>query len=79
MQKQTVVSHSSTEANVTSLDAGLRMEELPALTLWNLVIDVLEPLLILSQEETLCIHESNVMQRKTNRTLNRRWSNLLAT
>ena len=37
----------------------------PALTLWNLVIDVLEPRLILSQEETPCIHERNVMQRKT--------------
>ena len=79
MQQQIVVSHNSTEADVTSLDAGLRMEGLPALTLWNLVIDVLEPLLIMSQEETLCIRGRNVMQRKTNRTLNRRWGNLLAT
>ena len=57
MQKQTVVFHSSTEADVTFLDASLKIEGLPALTLWKLVIDVLEPLLILSQEETPCIHE----------------------
>ena len=38
--KQTSVSHSSTEAEVISLDAGLRMDGIPALTLWDLVIEV---------------------------------------
>ena len=42
-KKQTAVSHSSTEAEVISYDTGLRMEGLPALTLWDHVIDVLEP------------------------------------
>ena len=42
-KKQTVASHSSTEAEVMSLDTGLRMEGLLALTLWDIVIDVLEP------------------------------------
>ena len=30
----------STEAETTSLDAGLRMDGIPALDLWNLVFDV---------------------------------------
>ena len=37
-KKQTSVSHSSTEAEIISLDAGLRMDGIPALTLWDLVI-----------------------------------------
>ena len=33
-KKQTSVSHSSTEVETTSLDAGLRMDGIPALGLW---------------------------------------------
>ena len=40
-KKQTQVSHDSTESEVISLDAGLRMEGLPALHLWDLCIEVL--------------------------------------
>ena len=39
-KKQTSVSHSSTEAEVISLDAGLRMDGIPALDLCDLVIEV---------------------------------------
>ena len=39
-KKQTSVSHSSTEAEIISLDAGLRMDGIPALDLWSLVIEV---------------------------------------
>ena len=39
-KKQTSVSHSSTEGEIISLDAGLRMDGIPALTLWDLVIEV---------------------------------------
>ena len=39
-RKQTSVSHSSTEAEVISLDAGLRMDGIPALDLWDWVIEV---------------------------------------
>ena len=39
-KKQTSVSHSSTEAEVISLDAGLRMAGILALDLWDLVIEV---------------------------------------
>ena len=35
-KKRTSVSHSSTESEIISLDAGSRMEGLPALELWNL-------------------------------------------
>ena len=39
-KKQTSVSHSSTEAEIISLDAGLRMDGIPGVTLWDLVIEI---------------------------------------
>ena len=38
-KKQTSVSHSSTKAEIISLDAGVRMDGIPALTLWDLMIE----------------------------------------
>ena len=38
--KQTSVYHSSTESEIISLDAGLRMDGLLALDLWDLAIEV---------------------------------------
>ena len=40
-KKRTSISHSSTESEIISLDAGLRMDGLPALDLWDVVIEVL--------------------------------------
>ena len=40
-QKQTSVSPSSTESEIISLDAGLRMDGFPALDLWDLTVAVL--------------------------------------
>ena len=40
-EKQTSVSHSSTESELISLDAGSRMDGLLALDLWDVVIEVL--------------------------------------
>ena len=40
-KKQTSVSHNSTEFRIISLDAGLRIDGLPALDLWDVVIEVL--------------------------------------
>ena len=40
-KKQASVSHSSTESEIISLDAGLRMDGLLALDLWGMVIGVL--------------------------------------
>ena len=42
-KKQGAVSHSSTEAELIALDAGLRTEAIPALTLWNYMIKVFCP------------------------------------
>ena len=40
-KKQTCVWHISTESEIISLDAGSRVDGIPALDLWDLVIDVL--------------------------------------
>ena len=39
-KKQTVVSHSSTESEIISLDTGLRLDGLLALELWELIVSV---------------------------------------
>ena len=39
-KKQTAVSHSSTESEIISLDAGLRLDGLPALELWDPIVSV---------------------------------------
>ena len=40
-KKQTAISHSSTESEIISLDTGLRLDGLPALELWDLIVSVL--------------------------------------
>ena len=40
-KKQTSVSHSSTESEIISLDAELRLDGIPALELWDLIVAVL--------------------------------------
>ena len=39
-KKQTAVSHSSTESEIISLDTRLRLDGLPALELWDLIVSV---------------------------------------
>ena len=39
-KKQTSVSHKSTESEIISLDAGLRLDGIPALDLWDLIVSV---------------------------------------
>ena len=39
-KKQTSVSHSSTEYEIISLVTGLRLDGLPALELWDLIVSV---------------------------------------
>ena len=41
-KKQTSVSHSSTESEIISLDAGLRLDGILALDLWDLIVSVFE-------------------------------------
>ena len=40
-KEQTAVSHSSTESEIISLDTRLRLDGLPALELWDLIVSVL--------------------------------------
>ena len=40
-KKQTPVSHSSTESEIFSLDAGLKLDGIPALDFWDLIVAVL--------------------------------------
>ena len=40
-EKQTAVSHSSTESEIISLDTGLRLDGIPFLDLWDLIVFVL--------------------------------------
>ena len=40
-KKQTSVSHGSTETEIISLDAGLRLDGIPALDSWDLIVSVL--------------------------------------
>ena len=40
-KNQTSVSHSSTESEIISFDAGLRIDGIPALDLWDLIVSVL--------------------------------------
>ena len=40
-KKQTSVSHSSTESEIISLHAGLRLDGIPALDFWDLIVTVL--------------------------------------
>ena len=39
-KRQAAVSHSSTESEIISLDTGLRLDGLPALELWDLIVSV---------------------------------------
>ena len=39
-KQQTSVSHSSTESEIISLDAGFRLDWIPALELWDLIVSV---------------------------------------
>ena len=43
-KKQGAVSHSSSEAEIIAMDAAVRMEGLPAIHLWDLVIDTFSPI-----------------------------------
>ena len=43
LKTKTAVSHSSVEAEVMSLDAGLRLGGIPALSLWDILTYVSEP------------------------------------
>ena len=51
-KKQTAVSHSSTESEIISLDAGLRLDGLPALELWDLIVSVLGNMFLVTPDRS---------------------------
>ena len=66
-KKQTAVSHSSTESEIISLDTGLRLDGLPALELWDLIVSVLGNVSRVSDrsEQPECdIHKSHKSHKK---------------
>ena len=63
-KKQGAVSHSTAEAEVIALDAGVRMEGVPALSFWELVIDVFEPSSAPSRPPALTLNEQLQWRRK---------------
>ena len=71
-KKQTSVSHSSTEAEVISLDAGLRLDGTPALDLWDLIVAVFHGNTYQSNQarRDLCTNQSEV--RSTPHTIQKR-------
>ena len=52
------VSHSSTESEIISLDAGLRLDGIPALDLWDLIVAVLHGNTYQSNQERRDSHKS---------------------
>jgi hypothetical protein len=64
-KKQTAVSHSTSESEVIALDAGSRMEGLPSLLLWDIVIEVFEPSSNPIAPTKLTVAERTLLERQT--------------
>ena len=62
-KKQTSVSHSS-ESEIISLDAGLRLDGIPALDLWDLIVSVLGTRLRLQRERSDLLTRKEVKNLK---------------
>ena len=74
--KQTSVSHSSAESEIISLDAGLRMDGLLALDLWDLVIEVLRTTPELPKPTEACMRETGAKIQSTRKGQNVDLSNV---
>ena len=68
--RQTSVSHSSTESEIISLDAGLRLDGFPALDLWGLIVAVLHGNTYQSNQarRDLCTNQREVCAVSTSHT-----------
>ena len=67
--QQTAVSHSSTESEIISLDTGLRLDGLPALELWDLIVSVLGNVSRVSDgsgQPDCDVHKRHKSQKKIN-------------
>ena len=63
-KKQTAVSHNSTEFEIISLDTGLRMDGLPTLGLWDLIVSVLGNVSRVSDRPDNDVHKRHKSQKK---------------
>ena len=63
-KKQTSVSHSSTESEIISLDTGLRLDGLPALELWDLIVSVFGNISHISDRTGKPVNEKNKSHNK---------------
>ena len=61
LKETTAVSHSSTEAEIVSLDARLRMEGIPALSLWDTMKDMLHPQ---AGGESKLVHQTQILKHQ---------------
>ena len=66
-KKQTSVSHSSTESEIVSLDAGLRMDGQLALDLWDLVVELLGLNHRIPKPTQACTRETGVEIQSTHK------------
>ena len=63
-KKQTSVSHSSTESEIISLDTGLRLDGLPALELWDLIVSVFGNISHISDQTVQPVNGKNKSHNK---------------
>ena len=75
-KKQTSVSHSSTASEIILLDAGLHMDGLPALDLWDLVIEILGTTTKLPKSIQACMRETDANIHNTPKDHNMDLSNV---
>ena len=64
-RNKTSVSHSSTESEIISLDAGLRLDGLPALELWDPIVTVFGNIPHVSDRAGQPVNEKNKSHNKT--------------
>ena len=77
-KKQTSVSHSSTESEIISLDTGLRLDGLPALELWDLIVSVFGNISHLSDRTGQPVNGKNKSHNKIDAMqASQRWQNEL--
>ena len=60
-KKQTAVSHSSTDAVILSIDAGLQTEGIPAMSLWDTVIVLLH---LQAGGDSKLVHQTQTLKRQ---------------
>ena len=63
-KKQTAVSHSSTESEIISVDTGLRLDGLPALEVWDLIVSVFGNISHVSDRTEQPVHGKNKSYHK---------------